>query len=175
MIKPWHALARLGWLAWGAALAACAATAPPNAYTYQPALPAAYAPAAAVGAVAFRWGDYIEVFLPNYSGKPGRRPERFSFEPVGGAVKDTWLGHPYRLPRQADIVARAVSGPVAVADPRSGQMVVFAPPGTLKVVFPDSPRYRRMAGQTFYLVPAGWGDRGPAPAWPARTAWREPG
>jgi len=172
--KPLEGLVRASVLAWGVVLAGCAAAPAPTAYTYPPALPAVYAPEAAIGAVAFRTGDRIDLFLPNFRGDLGRRPERFSFDPVGGDVTGTWLGHPYRLPRQADIVARAVSGSAAIPDARSGQRVAYVPPGTLKVVFPDNPRYRGMAGQTLYLVPAGFGTRRTEPAEATRTAWRAP-
>lgn len=171
--KPWGRLARGAVLAWGVALAGCAGAPAPLAYTYPTKLPAVYAPDAAIGAVAFRNGDRIELFLPNFHGDTRRRPERFSFAPVHG-VDGTWLGHPYRLPRQADIVARAVVGRAVFRDDRSGREVAFLPPGALEVVFPDNPAYRTMAGKTVFLVPVGLGTRNTEPPEAARTAWRAP-
>jgi hypothetical protein len=174
MTTPWKCIARAAVLAWSAALMGCAATAPgPLAYTYPTALPAVYAPDAAIGAVAFRNGDRIDLFLPNFQGDTRRRPQRFTFEPVRG-TPGAWVGHPYRQPGHADIRARAVTGPAAFLDARSGRRVAYLPPGTLEVAFPDAPAYRGMAGKTVYLVPVGLGTRGTEPSGPALTAWRSP-
>jgi|GEM_PF-3387159 hypothetical protein len=160
-------------LAWGALVAACAAGPQSVTYTYPPSLPAVYAPDAAIGAVAFRNGSRIDLFLPNFRGDTRRRPERFSFEPVGNKP-GRWLGHPYRLPRQADIVAHMVPAQAVLTDTASGHKVALLPPGALAVTFPSEDHYGAMAGKTIYLVPAGLGTRTTPPAETARTAWRAP-
>lgn len=160
----------------GLGLAGCAGAGPtgPLTYTYPLALPAAYAPDAAMGAVAFLTGDHLDLYLPAFHGDARRRPERFSFSPDGPAA-GTWIGHPYRLPGSNDIVARQVPASEAVLDARTGRRVALLPPGGLAVVFPANPRYGALAGRTVFLVPAGLGTRTSAPADAAFTAWAPPG
>jgi hypothetical protein len=162
-------------LALGAMLAGCAGAGMtgPLTYTYPPALPAVYAPDAALGAVAFLREGHLDLYLPVYHGDTRRRPERFSFRPAADPA-GTWVGHPYRLPQWDDIVARRVDAAEALPDPRTGHRVALLPPGALAVRFPAKRRYGALAGTTVFLVPAGMGTRNSPPAEAALTAWQPP-